>query len=583
MKIYAINYTGVKNTVFKADGYQNNVVAEFLEKQYIDGKKRFTQEEIESIALKTEEIRKRYNMRARDNTPFIDALEQMLEYKKYPPVSDNVYLSTDDILSLLSIKNDGVSYRFNRWFLNYFSMRDGINGKDILKIRTAAKGHTDCGDAINAMLTINDRDGKFVHSVDDICELLEYADTKTGNHGLYDIINARIYDKNINEKRFLKKDELIKILNENGNEFNVKISPSGVCIVTSNGIKNYELTKNGIEHSSTEKLSANQEKNILRSKRVFSDGKQIYCVSGIKDGVIQNTYSAVYDGEKRLYYEKIKPSKDFPNLYVVEKLADNNIPASTNITEDLNSPDCYSYRRNFISPNGMTTTQVIINKPNKKSSFYKVTDKKGDTLFMQTRSFKTINNHHTQSLLNGKIYDIQFFDDKIKLTLPNEENIIIDGKLLDKRLMQLYKKLPGDILALIAKMGVKVRLANTADDCLYHDDKIIHTVNDVGIFMHEFGHAVDAIIMSGYSKALGNIYRKEFYEVSKNTSDLTVCSLEKFKKLHELVAEGYQILSGEIVAPKYAPELGARMINLQRYFPESLTFLAKQFMKYGAI
>ncbi len=583
MKICAINYSGVKNTVFKADSYQNNVVAELLEKQYIDGKKRFTPEEIESITLKTEDIRKTYNMRARDNTPFIEALEHMLDYKKYPPVGDNIYLSADDILSLLSIKNDGTSYRFNRWFLNYFSMRDGITGKDIHKIRMAAKRHTDCGDAINAMLTINDRNGKFVHSVDDICELLEYADTKTGSHGLYNIINARIYDKNINEKRFLKKDELVKILNENGSEFNVKISPSGLNIVSSNDIKNYELTDKGLEHSSTEKLSANQGKNILRSKRIFSDGRQTYCVSRIEDGVIQNSYSAVYDGEKRLYYEKLKPSKDFPDLYILEKLGDNNITASTNITEDLNSPDCYSYRKNFISPNGMTTTQVIINKPNKKSSFYKVTDKKGDTLFMQTRSFKTINDHCTQSLLNGKPYNMVFWDDKIKLTLPNEEKIIIDGKLLDKRLMQLYKKLPGDILELISKMGVKVRLATSTEDCLYHDDKIIHTVNDTGIFMHEFGHAVDAIIMSGYSKALGNIYRKEFYEVSKNTSDLTVCSLEKFKKLHELVAEGYQIFSGELVAPKFAPELGARMFNLQRYFPESLTFLAKQFLKYGAI
>ena len=212
-------------------------------------------------------------------------------------------------------------------------------------------------------------------------------------------------------------------------------------------------------------------------------------------------------------------------------------------------------------------------------------DANGNILFNQKRNFKTLDDNHTQSQLNSQKYDMRFFDKKIEVTKQGENPIILDRRLLNMKLINMYKKLPGDVLYLIHSLGIKVQPAKTIEDCQYNEiDKIIQTLSDTGIFMHEFGHAIDHLhLNSNFRNKLAKIYRKEFSEASRNTNELTVGSLYKFDKLCEFIAEGYQILSGEHTTAKYIKDLGIRTINMQRYFPKSMSILAKQYLKLGII
>ena len=574
------------NITFGADGRANPEIEKFLKEQKINGKRRFTDEEIKNISNQIELNRKKYKIRRNDNRPFLEALKMLMSFKKASQKGRKLYLSSEDIAALLSTKScikEG--YVINHSFLDYFGLREGLSGKDIIKIRDAAEGHEFCGYAIQAMLTANDNKGQLIYSIDDICELLKHADIKTGTHGLYDLIKTRIYDDKLSEKRFMTKDELIKILSENREGFSIRTSPSGIRLAHQGNVKNYELTPNGIEQISSEKHIIDNNTKTVRNKRIFADGRQNFCVMGFGNHVFQNSFTAVYDKENnRLYYEQLRPYKMHPDIFLLNKLTDNKEEKLAYIEK---TPNGYIYRKNFVSPNGLKTNQIITENENEQTSVYTIRDSSDKVLFNQERKFKRVDDNHTQSWLNGQKYDMKFFDNKIEITKEDKETVVLGRRQLNMRLLGLYKKLPGDVLSLIHKLGIKVQPAKTVEDCLYNEiDKIIQTVNDAGIFMHEFGHATDDMLLlkqSEFRQQLAKVYRKEFSDISRNTNDLTIGSLDKFEKLHELIAEGYQILSGHFTSARYVKDLGIRTINMQRYFPKSMSILAKQFLKLRII
>ena len=171
-----------------------------------------------------------------------------------------------------------------------------------------------------------------------------------------------------------------------------------------------------------------------------------------------------------------------------------------------------------------------------------------------------------------------------------EESMILDEKLIDKNLMPLFKKIPGDMLMIIGKNGISVNGVGSAVECMYlSDQNKINTVDDEVIFIHELGHAVDHKFLSEDdegNKIRGDIekrYRKNYYNVYINTDNLTATAIRKFRQFSEFLAETYQILSGTNISEKYAKELGIRTLSLQNHLSDAILFTAQKYYELGII
>lgn len=195
-------------------------------------------------------------------------------------------------------------------------------------------------------------------------------------------------------------------------------------------------------------------------------------------------------------------------------------------------------QRNFTSPDGTKSEYYWEQSPEGfYISSYKITDKDGNILLNQERTFQAVEGNPNKfiSSCNDKVYEIEYLGNTVKITDKKENKITtLDlSKLTDtnnKDIMNAIKKLSGDALIDIAERGIKnIGTDNFGGNWSQYErilqipsiEFALDETEQMGVLMHEFGHFLDT-----------EINGSEFGELSKDQEFLKIYNeeLENFKK-----------------------------------------------------
>lgn len=259
------------------------------------------------------------------------------------------------------------------------------------------------------------------------------------------------------------------------------------------------------------------------------------------------------------------------------------------------SADGRTVERNMTSVDGVQTRQVKTKTQNGNSSEYTIIDSDGKTvLFSQTRSHERVNDNLTRSSVNGQSYETRFNDETVTATKLDKdgniiETIILGSDVLDPQLTELYKQLPGDYFFTLKDMDLTVEMGGIAEpnNACYFNHRICispELKNDPFTFAHEFGHAIDEILLKNLSEdpKYIKLYDSALEIYRANSTDAEGSSIDYFttRRNHQLLKKRYQegfaetegLISGLDNNDK---NLGIRSIEYQRDFARVMAYAAK--------
>lgn len=193
---------------------------------------------------------------------------------------------------------------------------------------------------------------------------------------------------------------------------NIRTSEEGDTIIRHNKTgKSFDIVKNEVETHRSEKTVVNND----FKRRQEIEYTRIPDLSGRKDFVTGQKIES-YDSEGNLIKTETYASGDIPGVAnITEILADGTKKILQQSTKDKNGT--VMVMKDFESPDG-TRTQVqnIEDAIGNRRSLYKITDKDGNVLLNQTRTFKVLGENKFQSSLNGYSYEIEYTDGLVKIT-----------------------------------------------------------------------------------------------------------------------------------------------------------------------
>ena len=404
-----------------------------------------------------------------------------------------------------------------------------------------------------------------------------------------------IYEVNTNKKT-------LDILKSSDND--EEISNKEV-IRYSKHTKSFEPVNTQLEtHSSTKVLTNTQEGRVqnIEYERIpsgFGDRKSIIKKQEIKTFDNNNNLS------KTELYE-VSPTTGLPNIKEIDYEGNEKNLQQTTIDKHGN----LKLTKNFTSPNGTKTEyQLIEDEVGNRRSIHKITDKYGNILLDKTSSLKIISKNKYLSTENGKSFEIEYIDDEIIITNPqNKKTKTISLKKLlqeeDKeRVLKLLKTMSAEQL-LIMNIGeinsIKIFSTDYPDgnntnngswniqtksievgDSTYYKNSREYLQRGRHVLLHEYGHFIDELTKDFYSEAINqnedlkNIFRKEYTEFMKTATIEEEKFIEyfagtnKFGQLEdggsERCAEANLIANGTS-----DPYFAMRGYYLERYFPESV-------------
>ena len=252
-------------------------------------------------------------------------------------------------------------------------------------------------------------------------------------------------------------------------------------------------------------------------------------------------------------------------------------------------------QKNFVSPDGTKTEYNYEQTPDGITvSEYKITDRNGNILLNQTRTFTQQDENHFISSLNGKVFETEFSDYKITILnkSTNEKHTIdLTGKIEPEQyssIISVLKRMPADMLL---KMENR-RLDKFDDDwdASWSPENHILTMSTfeeeeysyeaLGILMHEFGHFIDTAnsdscdgILSGNEEFV-KIYKEEYQNLLKTSSFWERQILDYFTSHTgelggrlETLAESNLLLTNEYTSQ--------RAFYLQKFFPKTIAKAAE--------
>ena len=331
----------------------------------------------------------------------------------------------------------------------------------------------------------------------------------------------------------------------------------------------------------------------------------------MSDGFVKREeYSKAYTKKNQGYLETItdkngnvisrtltKPGKKNTGVLVVLQ---ENLDKDANLTEikKLGTIDRYGEKRdrrrierNFVSPLGVESRQLVLEVPKGRRTEYQVGDKKFG------RVFKNIDENTTETYVKGNKYETKFNKDNIEINVTRKdgstEKAVMDNTMVDEKLFPMLKKVPGDFLYSTAKNNIKVLTtydSNLKDNACFSLNRILispQLAGDPATFAHEFGHFADEILLKDLhrDKGLKEIFQKELdaYKLKAtgmNEEQILYFIAKKHRNrdgcLTELVAESNIILSG-LFHDKNHMLLRAKI--LQENFPETISYVGSKFQE----
>lgn len=230
---------------------------------------------------------------------------------------------------------------------------------------------------------------------------------------------------------------------------------------------------------------------------------------------------------------------------------------------------------------------------------YKITDKNGKELLNQSTSYERLSQYHYRTSKNNKIYDVKYLKDSCQLEITEEQTGIIKkidlkefSKDTEENIIPILTQIPGDELFKMNELGLKnLKIVNYYDNANYslatESITLGKNYTDLGIIMHEWGHAKDNLMFKDINELINNdkelfkifkkerdLFRKNFSEsqlnqVSYLISDKHYCGTDK--AIIEGIADTNTLLNTY-------PQNNTQAIRThywQQYFPETISYLAK--------
>ena len=287
-------------------------------------------------------------------------------------------------------------------------------------------------------------------------------------------------------------------------------------------------------------------------------------------------------------------------------------------------------RRTLTSTDG-TKTFLAFREDKKGNSYFHsvITDKTGQKLSDVKRTFKVVSKNHFVSTKDGQAYDIVFTDknvvvakldaagkktkekvefkiqdislddaNEIALSLSSldEKNIHktakifkrygIEPKTIDRRCVEMLKRLPGDEWFAMSKscefvmpQSVESMQAFCAGNSIFMSKELIH---DLSVFSHELGHAKYYALSLGKDKELFKIYNAEKKAYTTRFPESRIEFIDYFldentaaskNGLGETAAEA-NLLTNTIQTWDLIQD---RTIFLEQYFPKTIAYLRKKY------
>ena len=287
-------------------------------------------------------------------------------------------------------------------------------------------------------------------------------------------------------------------------------------------------------------------------------------------------------------------------------------------------------RRTLTSTDG-TKTFLAFREDKKGNSYFHsvITDKTGQKLSDVKRTFKVVSKNHFVSTKDGQAYDIVFTDKNVVVTkldaagkktkekvefkiqdIPlddaneivsslsrlDEKNIHktakifkqygVEPKTIDRRCVELLKRLPGDEWFAMSKscefvmpQSVEPMQAFCAGNSIFMSKELIH---DLGVFSHELGHAKYFALSLDKDKELFKIYNAEKKAYTTRFPESRIEFIDYFldentaaskNGLGETAAET-NLLTNTIQSWDLIQD---RTIFLEQYFPKTIAYLREKY------
>ncbi len=352
-------------------------------------------------------------------------------------------------------------------------------------------------------------------------------------------------------------------------------------------------TDNGFEYNGYEIQKTKGDKTFVR--REFKDGSYLVEEIGnvkFDDDLIPISLKKTQYNDKgvQVRSEVLTPSKDKPGTYTIN-VYERGLNQSM-VKKPVGTVELYGStnqgmktKRTVTSSDGTVTSHTIIQGPKGSGMKYEIKDKDGNILGVTERQYRKIDENHYTSSLNGQKYDTQFIDDKIIVSkvdnnINKTQTIELGSDILDPKLKDLYKQLPGDFFFKIKETGLNnIDLEPSIHNNAYYNiytntiDVPQESIKNPFIFVHELGHALDWNYKNDelkHNSELKKIYKDELASFKKVSSDAEACSIEYLTTgeypLSETIAEFSAITSG-LINTDISTQL--RNIVLQQHFPRT--------------
>lgn len=259
--------------------------------------------------------------------------------------------------------------------------------------------------------------------------------------------------------------------------------------------------------------------------------------------------------------------------------------------------------KNIVSPNG-TKNDYIYGEEKDGSRFLynKITDADGNTLLLNKKKLKHINDNLVRSVENGIGYEAGFnYDTKsVKVTRFNKngtkENVVLkfgnqEGQI-SLELFDEMKNIPASTFFKLKQYGLKGVQTDYSREqrenaCYRSTNKTIllspelAEADSTRVFLHEFGHFLDDSMGLSKDKKLLEIYNKEKEKFFSTATNPELGAMDYFTSL-EHKNEGGAIT--EVIAEIYAinnsvsklPDRKFRGMYLQQYFPETMAYIGQK-------
>lgn len=232
---------------------------------------------------------------------------------------------------------------------------------------------------------------------------------------------------------------------------------------------------------------------------------------------------------------------------------------------------------------------------------YTIINKDGKTLMNQSTTYETLSENHYRTSKNGVAYDIKIENNSFIVTNENTQKTITlnlseltEGS--EKSLIPLLKQFSGDELFKIHETGLKnISYKKYYTGASFSPDKkqisIGKDMEDLGIILHEFGHAKDRLLFSEIAEQINSdpklleTYNKEREAFRSNFSESQLDLIGYFTSDHhytgDLLNAGNPLIEGIaetntlLNTHPHNDVQAVRAQYWQQYFPETIASIAK--------